>query len=62
MQLSTAELSAIEAGYDLNPARSCSLNAAAYTEAHWYEVDQAAIIRRSWQWVCHAEKLREPGA
>ena len=25
-------------------------------------VEPDAIFRRSWQWVCHAEKLRMPGA
>ena len=56
------EFSAIRAGYDADPARSYSLNKAAYTEARWAEVDRDAIFRRSWQWVCHIEKLREPGS
>ena len=63
LQLSITELSAIEAGYDpTSPARSYSLNAAAYTDQRWYEIDQSAILRRTWQWVCHAEKLRESGS
>ena len=62
MKLSTTELSDIEGGYDSNPARSYSLNADAYTESRWYDIDQSAIIRRTWQWVCHAEKLRESGS
>ena len=62
VQLSKTEFSKIEAGYDSNPARSYSLNAAAYTDQRWYEIDQSAILRRTWQWVCHAEKLRESGS
>ena len=26
------------------------------------ELERGAIFKRSWQWVCHAEKLRTPGA
>jgi len=39
-----------------------SLHADAYTRPRWFETDQSAIIRRSWQWVCHGEKLRDPGS
>ncbi|MDE0715995.1 MAG: Rieske 2Fe-2S domain-containing protein [Gammaproteobacteria bacterium] len=52
----------ISQGYHTDPARSLSLLADAYTAPRWYDVDLAAIISTSWQWVCHAEKLREPGA
>ncbi len=49
-------------GYDPSPARSLSLRADAYTQQHWYDVDRTAILAKTWQWVCHVEKLREPGA
>jgi len=57
----STEFAAIRAGYDVDPARSYSLNKSAYTESRWAEVDRDAIFRRSWQWVCHIEKLRERG-
>jgi choline monooxygenase len=38
-----------------------SLHADAYTDPKWFDVDQRAIFARTWQWLCHAEKLREPG-
>lgn len=52
----------IAAGYDADPARSFSLNAEAYTDPAWFAVDREHIIARSWQWVCHGEKLRRPGS
>lgn len=52
----------ISSGYHREPSRSLSLRAAAYTEAQWFEADRKAILSRSWQWVCHVEKTREPGA
>ncbi|MEM7043205.1 MAG: ring-hydroxylating oxygenase subunit alpha [Pseudomonadota bacterium] len=52
----------IAAGYHDKPERSLSLRADAYTDPAWLAFEQKAIFASSWQWVCHAEKLREPGA
>ena len=57
-----SEFEAIRAGFDTDPSRSHSLRAQAYTDQRWYEIDRGAVIARSWQWVCHVEKLRAPGA
>lgn len=62
VHIDASEFAEIRAGYDADPARSYSLNKTAYTEVRWAEVDRDAIFRRSWQWVCHVEKLREPGS
>ena len=56
------QFAAIKSGYHPEAARSFSLNAKAYTDPNWYPVDQKEIIARTWQWVCHVEKLREPGS
>jgi phenylpropionate dioxygenase-like ring-hydroxylating dioxygenase large terminal subunit len=60
--ISNSDLEHIRKGYHPDPANSLSLNADAYTEQYWYDIDRESIIRRSWQWVCHAEKLGEPGS
>ncbi len=60
--LTRSDYDLISEGYADEPARSLSLRKEAYTERHWYDIDQTAIIRKSWQWVCHGEKLRAPGA
>ena len=52
----------IKAGWTTNPASSMSLHSDAYTEPKWYEQDQQQIITKSWQWLCHIEKLRDPGS
>ncbi|MET1412705.1 ring-hydroxylating oxygenase subunit alpha [Roseibium sp. HPY-6] len=52
----------ISAGYDPDPSRSNSLLASAYTDAGWYDADLKSIVARTWQWVCHVEKTREPGS
>ena len=57
-----AAVEAVAAGRHDDPARSHSLRAEAYTDPRWYEVERNAVFARSWQWVCHIEKLRAPGA
>ncbi len=49
-------------GWHPDPSRSLSLHADAYTLDRWFDVDQRAIIGRTWQWICHGEKLRQPGS
>jgi choline monooxygenase len=49
-------------GYDRNAVASMSLRAEAYVDPAWFTVDQRQIIARTWQWVCHVEKLRAPGS
>lgn len=61
-QISKSQAADIRRGFDASPARSLSLRAEAYVDPFWYKVDQDQILARSWQWVCHAEKLRAPGA
>ncbi|WP_037955413.1 aromatic ring-hydroxylating oxygenase subunit alpha [Streptomyces sulphureus] len=56
------QVTAIAAGYDEDPANSMSLRADAYTEPKWYAIDQQAIFARTWQWICHVEKLTQPGS
>jgi choline monooxygenase len=60
--VTVADVRAIASGFDPDPAQSMSLRADAYTEPQWAEADLAAIFSRTWQWVCHVEKLRRPGS
>ncbi|MEM7441340.1 MAG: ring-hydroxylating oxygenase subunit alpha [Pseudomonadota bacterium] len=57
-----AEFDRIGDGYSTNSHNSLSLQAAAYVYPAWFNVDQNAILARSWQWVCHVEKLRANGS
>ncbi|WP_328709693.1 ring-hydroxylating oxygenase subunit alpha [Microbispora hainanensis] len=49
-------------GYHEDPARSMSLRAETYTDPRWLDVDLRAIFARTWQWICHVEKLASPGS
>ncbi len=59
---STEEFRAISKGYDRDASRSLSLRKEAYVEPVWHNADLDAIIAKSWQWVCHGEKLRDAGS
>ena len=56
------QFAAIKSGYHSDPSQSLSLRADAYTDAQWYRSTCRRSSAKTWQWVCHAEKLREPGA
>ena len=60
--LAPEDLHRIRTGYDANPARSLSLQAEAYTDAKWADVEKDAIFAKTWQWVCHREKLSTHGS
>ena len=61
-KLNASEFAFIKSGFNKNPSRSLSLRKEAYIKQSWFDVDLEAVIKRSWQWVCHVEKLREPGS
>ncbi len=52
----------ISDGFHENASKSLSLRAPAYTDPAWLAVDLREIIAKTWQWVCHVEKLSEPGS
>ena len=61
-RLSREELEAIGKGYDPRPAHSFSINANCYQDPKYLAVEREQIFHRSWQFLCHEEKLREPGS
>ena len=56
------DVRAVATGYNLDPALSLSLRSEAYVDPKWAKADIDAIFARTWQWVCHVEKLTEPGS
>ncbi len=60
--LTNTQLEQIQSGYDPDDvARSSSLHARCYTEPEFLAIEKEAIFYRSWQWVCHIEKVSEAG-
>ena len=60
--LSSVELDQIRGRYDQSALRSHSINARCYRDPRFLDIEREQIFHRSWQFVCHEEKLREPGS
>ncbi|MEM7439437.1 MAG: ring-hydroxylating oxygenase subunit alpha [Pseudomonadota bacterium] len=52
----------IKTGFSPDADNSFSLRAEAYTQHDWFNVDMREVIGKTWQWVCHVEKLRDTGS
>src|SRR5690349_12438745 len=52
----------VSSGFDPDPSLSMSLRSEAYVDSAWAAADLEAIFARTWQWVCHVEKLAQPGS
>jgi choline monooxygenase len=60
--LNTNELSAIRGKYDTIATRSHSINTRCYTDPKFLKIEQEQVFHRSWQFLCHEEKLRAAGS
>ena len=60
--LTPRQLEHAAAGYDPVAARSASIGADCYIDPGYLEAEREQIFRRSWQYLCHEETLREPGS
>ena len=60
--MDASEYRALKAGFDPVAERSMSLPSRAYQEPRFLSLDRAEIFFRSWQFLCHAENLRQPGS
>ncbi|MHC8508510.1 MAG: aromatic ring-hydroxylating oxygenase subunit alpha [Rhodospirillales bacterium] len=61
MNLSEINLEELTRGYDPAAGKSWSLPGRVYTEPDFLALERRAVFFKSWQFVCHAEKLRNPG-
>ena len=60
--VSAQAVDAVSTGWNADPGKSFSLHADAYCVRRWYDLEQKTVFAGSWQLLCHAEKLRAPGA
>ena len=61
-RLAWHEIEAIGKGYDPVAVRSHSINTDCYRDARFLQLEREHIFYKSWQFLCHEEKLREPGS
>ncbi len=60
--LTPAEFADLKGGYDSAAVRSHSIDTRCYLDPRFLQIEREQIFHRSWQFVCHEEKLREPGS
>ncbi len=60
--LSSSEYAQIKGKYDAIAVRSHSINTRCYTDPKFLRIEREQVFHRSWQFLCHEEKLREPGS
>ena len=60
--LSEQEFSRISYGFDKVASRSHSLSSDCYTAPEFLRIEQQQIFHKSWQFLCHEEKLRDSGS
>ena len=60
--LSSQQMDILQRGFDPVPQRSSSINKVCYIDPQFLKVEQAQIFRKSWQFVCHEEKLNDVGS
>ncbi len=56
------QFAAISQGYDSAPAKSSSINKACYVDPDFLAIEKQEIFKKTWQFVCHEEKLAEIGS
>ena len=61
-ELSKHEISQIRGNYDDIATRSHSINTRCYIDPKFLKVEREQIFHRSWQFLCHEEKLRKAGS
>jgi choline monooxygenase len=60
--LSQSEFSQIRGQYDEIATRSHSIHTRCYVDPKFLKIEQEQVFHRSWQFLCHEEKLRDPGS
>ena len=59
--LTAAGFKEIKSNYQSDPLRSSSIDVSCYLEPRFEAIDRCAVFHRSWQYLCHAEKVRHGG-
>lgn len=60
-KLSQAEYDLLSQGHDPDPCKSWSINTTCYIDPKYQAIEREHIFAKSWQFVCHEEKLRKAG-
>ncbi|MDJ0780001.1 MAG: ring-hydroxylating oxygenase subunit alpha [Gammaproteobacteria bacterium] len=60
--LTPTEFDDLKGRYDSTAVRSHSIDTRCYVDPRFLQIEREQVFHRSWQFVCHEEKLRAPGS
>jgi len=60
--LTKNEFNRISDGYSENALESSSIDTSTYIDEKFLNIEQQSVFKNCWHFVCHEEKLREPGS
>jgi len=60
-KISQEEYELLSKGRDSDPCKSWSINTTSYIDPKYQAIEREQIFSKTWQFVCHEEKLRNPG-
>ena len=60
--LTDEHLELVAKGYDAVPSRSSSIHKICYISSEFLDIERQEVFEKSWQFVCHEEKLRDAGS
>lgn len=55
--LATEDLNDLTRKFDAEPSLSEALPGACYTDPKYFEIEKRQIFTKTWQFVCHVEKV-----
>ncbi|SVE11162.1 uncharacterized protein METZ01_LOCUS464016, partial [marine metagenome] len=62
LHLTQSEIDHISDGYDMDAARSSTIHSDCYVDARFLDIEREQVFHKTWQFLCHEEKLRESGS
>ena len=62
LHLTQSEIDHISYGYDMDAARSSTIHSDCYVDPRFLGIEREQVFHKSWQFLCHEEKLRESGS
>ena len=62
LHLAQNEIDHISDSYDMDAARSSTIHSDCYVDPRFLGIEREQIFHKTWQFLCHEEKLRETGS
>ena len=62
LHLTQNQIDHISGGYDMDAGRSSTIHSDCYVDPRFLGIEREQVFHKTWQFLCHEEKLRETGS